>query len=101
LSVVRSYMKRWQWVLLITELALFAIILILPQVDLPDFTFHGGTAPVATKSRILSSPVRLTIAIMTADARPSRLVQPHFEVPDFTASASTHSRLSLFCVLIC
>jgi hypothetical protein len=94
-------MKRWQWVLLITELALFAIILILPQVDLPDFTFHGGTAPVATKSRISSSPVRLTIAIMTADARPSRLVQPHFEVPDFTASASTHSRLSLFCVLIC
>jgi hypothetical protein len=94
-------MKRWQWVLLITELALFAIILVLPQVDLPDFTFHGGTAPVAIKSRISSSPMRLTIALTTADARPSHLVQQHLEMPDFTTPSSTHSRLSLFCVLIC
>jgi hypothetical protein len=100
LSVVWLYMKRWQWVLLITELALFAIILILPQVDLPDFTFHGGTAPVAIKSRISSSPMRLAIAISTADARPSHLVQ-RLEIPDFTTPPSTHSRLSLFCVLIC
>jgi hypothetical protein len=28
-----------------SELVSFAIILILPQVDLPDFTFSGGTAP--------------------------------------------------------
>jgi hypothetical protein len=94
-------MKRWQWVLLITELALFAIILILPQVDLPDFTFHGGTAPVAIKSRISSSPVRLTITITTADARPLHLVQQRHEIPNFTTPSSAHSRLSLFCVLIC
>ena len=94
-------MKRWQWVLLITELALFAIILILPQVDLPDFTFHGGTAPVAIKSRISSSPVRTAIAITTADARPLNLVQQRHEIPNFATPSSTHSRLSLFCVLIC
>ncbi len=94
-------MKRWQWILLITELALFAIILVLPQVDLPDFTFHGGTAPVAIKSRISSSPVRLPITITTADARPSPLVQQRLEIPDFTTPSSTHSRLSLLCVLIC
>ena len=35
-------MKFWRWSLLIFELALFAVILILPQVDLPDFTFSGG-----------------------------------------------------------
>src|SRR5947208_9569924 len=62
LAMRRYFMKRWQWVLLIVELALFAIILILPQVDLPDFTFHGGTAPTAMKARI--SPVhRIAIVI--------------------------------------
>ena len=35
-------MKRWQIAILIFELALFAAILVLPQVALPDFTFHGG-----------------------------------------------------------
>ena len=35
-------MKRWLLVLLGFELVLFALILILPQVDLPDFTFGGG-----------------------------------------------------------
>ena len=38
-------LKRWQWILLLFELVLFAVILILPQVDLPDFTFHKGTGP--------------------------------------------------------
>jgi hypothetical protein len=95
-------MKRWQWVLLITELALFAIILILPQVDLPDFTFHGGTAPVAIKSRISSPPVRLTIGIATTDARPAYPVQhQRLEIPGVATPSSTHFRLSLFCVLIC
>ena len=35
-------MKRWQFSILIFELALFAVILVLPQVALPDFTFHAG-----------------------------------------------------------
>ena len=39
-------MKHWRFSLLIFELALFAVILILPQVDLPDFTFRAGSAPV-------------------------------------------------------
>src|SRR5467141_2739199 len=50
-------MTRWRLVVLILELALFAIILILPQVDLPDFTFCGGTAPVAARARLSSSSV--------------------------------------------
>ena len=36
-------MKRWQFSFLIFELVLFAAILVLPQVALPDFTFHDGT----------------------------------------------------------
>ena len=99
--MLRPFMKRWQWILLIIELALFAIILILPQVDLPDFTFHGGTAPVAIKARISPSPMRLAIAIGATVAASSHPVQQRLEIPDFTASPTAHSRLSLFCVLIC
>lgn len=50
-------MKRWRYALLIFELFLFALILVLPQVDLPDFTFPGGSAPVAAKARLSSPPV--------------------------------------------
>src|SRR5579872_2069399 len=58
-----SSMKCWRWALLIFELFLFALILVLPQVDLPDFTFHGGTAPVAAKSRLSAAPILLTHTI--------------------------------------
>jgi hypothetical protein len=49
-------MKGWRYGLLIFELFLFALILVLPQVDLPDFTFPGGTAPIAARSRLSSRP---------------------------------------------
>jgi len=38
--------------LLIFELFLFALTLVLPQVDLSDFTFHGDTAPVVAKAKL-------------------------------------------------
>jgi hypothetical protein len=50
-------MSRWKWILLIFELALVLAILVLPQVELPDFTFHGGTAPVVAKARLSQPPV--------------------------------------------
>jgi hypothetical protein len=49
-------MKKWRYALLLSELLLFAMILVLPQVDLPDFTFPGGSAPIAAKSRLCSPP---------------------------------------------
>jgi hypothetical protein len=55
-------MTRWRLVVLILELALFAIILILPQVDLPDFTFRSGTAPVAVHSGLCSSPPLIAVS---------------------------------------
>lgn len=50
-------MKGWRCTLLIFELFLFALILVLPQVDLPDFTFRAGTTPIAAKARLSSAPV--------------------------------------------
>ena len=54
-------MKGWRFALLLFELFLFALILVLPQVDLPDFTFTGGTAPIAAKARLSSPPTLTTL----------------------------------------
>jgi hypothetical protein len=50
-------MKLWRWSLLIFELFLFALILVLPDVDLPDFAFQRGSAPIVAKARVSAPPV--------------------------------------------
>jgi hypothetical protein len=94
-------MNRWKWVLLIFELALFAIILILPQVDLPDFTFHGGTAPAAIKARTSSPPARVPVAVAVRQPAPADLLEPRFDLNIPTVCPSSASRLSLLCTLVC
>ena len=95
-------MSRWKWALLLTELVLFALILILPQVALPDFTFHSGTAPVSVKLRLSSGSSAVHVV-----ARLTSLVLPHHPIETradedlFPAAESGHTRLSLLCVLIC
>src|SRR5438874_13106014 len=97
----RYFMKRWQWVLLIVELALFAIILILPQVDLPDFTFHGGTAPTAMKARISPVPARIAIVIAPSMSVLEQDVRLRTDTMVSSAPSTAYSCLLLFCVLIC
>lgn len=94
-------MKQWKWFLLIFELALFAVILILPQVDLPDFAFHGGTAPVSAKAR---TSVRPTVTPVIAPARawlPAHVLETRLEAARSLASIDSGGRLSLLCTLIC
>lgn len=94
-------MKRWQLTVLIFELALFAAILVLPQVALPDFTFHGGTAPVAAHSRVChSAPVPLIAAILQT-LFPDDAVHGPSEIAASFSPPALHSRLSRLCVLIC
>ncbi len=93
-------MKRWQLSILIFELALFAAILVLPQVALPDFTFHDGTAPVAAHSRLCDHTPAAAIAV------PPQIVRFDTNavggvIPDVPAPVAVHSRLSQLCVLIC
>jgi hypothetical protein len=92
-------MKRWQLLILIFELALFAAILVLPQVALPDFAFHEGTAPVAARARVCDRAPGTAIARPILPAEP--IVQVRGEIPDATAPPAVHSRLSKLCVLIC
>lgn len=93
-------MSRWKWILLIVELALFAAILVLPQVDLPDFAFQCGTAPVVVKARSVSSPQQTTTPVVTASGLPvfSESIQ---EEVNPVAPSHPESRLALNRVLLC
>ena len=92
---------RWKWVLLMAELMLFAVILILPQVALPDFTFHGGSAPVVAKARISHVPVQVA---MEVPANVLLLNRSFSLIKDSVAELPSKEhdlRLSLLCTLIC
>jgi len=94
-------LKRWRWVLLMMELALFAIILIHSDVDLPEFTFHSGNAPVTAKYRFSVPPVM--VANVTASSIPLSPAIPQ-KVSDRAEPSRLKTldlRLSLFCTLIC
>jgi hypothetical protein len=94
-------MKRWQFSILIFELALFAIILVLPQVALPDFTFHDGTAPVAAHSRVCDQAQATAITVAPHRLSSEPIAYLGGAIPDAPAPPAVHSRLSRLCVLIC
>ncbi|HYM07033.1 MAG TPA: hypothetical protein VEU11_10775 [Terriglobales bacterium] len=94
-------MKRWQFSILIFELALFAVILVLPQVALPDFTFHEGTAPVAAHARVCGQAPAAAIAVAPRILAAEPFTHLSGEILDAPAPPAVHSRLSRLCVLIC
>jgi hypothetical protein len=93
--------SRWRWALLMFELFLFALILVMPQVNLPDFTFHRGTAPVVAKAKLISPPGPAVVAVLV-HAAPALLIGK-IEALQSPRLVLTDSRslLSLFCVLLC
>ncbi len=94
-------MKRWQFLVLIFELILFAAILVLPQVALPDFAFHEGTAPVAAHTRVCDSGRATAIATAQQILPAPPIVQVRGETPDVSPPPAVLCRLSRLCVLIC
>jgi hypothetical protein len=94
-------MKRWQFSILIFELALFAVILVLPQVALPDFTFHDGTAPVTAHSRLCDRAPATGVAVAPQILPLEPITRAGGQIPDVPAPPAVHSRLSQLCVLIC
>ena len=95
-------MKRWQWVILIFELVLFAVILILPQVSLPDFAFHGGTAPVLIKARYSPAPLQAPIlALALAPALLIVLREICFDDASRPAPLPSSTRLASLCTFLC
>jgi hypothetical protein len=94
-------MKRWRWGILLFELFLFVLILVLPQVDLPEFALRSGTAPIVARSRVSAPPV------LTAVSVPNQS-QPTTEFGDreeqrfvLVIHSTPRSLLSLLCTLLC
>jgi hypothetical protein len=87
--------------LLMMELALFAIILIHPDVDLPEFTFHTGNAPVTAKHRFSIAPVMVANVTAAATLLSPPVYERVSEAPEAETSQTLHVRLSMLCSLIC
>jgi len=94
-------MKSWRWTLLGFELFLFALILVLPQVDLPDFTFHGGTAPIVAKSKVSSPPLLSSITTPGQSRLPQALRERRNQPVRHAIPLKPHTLLSLLCTLLC
>jgi ABC-type sulfate transport system permease subunit len=94
-------MARWRWALLVFELFLFALILILPQVDLPDTAFRDGHTPVMAKLLVNSAPLACSaFAVLNAIVGSQRTVSA---VPGSVPGPEQHSTVgsSLLCTLPC
>ena len=96
-----NLMKSWRWTLLGFELFLFALILVLPQVDLPDFTFHGGTAPVVAKAKVCSPPVLSSVTTPGHSRFPQPFLESRAEPVRHAVPLKQHTLLSLLCTLLC
>jgi hypothetical protein len=93
-------MSRWKWALLIFELVLFAVILILPQVELPQCAFHGGSAPVTAKARTLQVPQPPVLNTVVAYRAPKSF--PNHPVDTLAAAVPSHAEahLALMCTFL-
>ena len=94
-------MKRWRLALLLWELFLFALILVLPQVDLPDFTFPGGTAPIVAKARLSASPALTDLPTPVHARAFHRDSQKSTRAIWLAAHLNTTSLLVIDCILRC
>jgi len=94
-------MTRWRWALLLFELFLFALILVLPQVDLPDTAFRDGNSPVMAKLQVTGVPV---MSAGLARVQAWSLDHLHGAVQSHIPPSETMTpagRRSLLCTLLC
>src|ERR1700757_2272272 len=92
-------MKGWRWGILLFELFLLALILVLPQVDLPDFAFHRGTAPILARSRVSAPPVLNAVTVPTQSQPMTQFGNGEEQRLGFVSHAIPRSLLSLLCTL--
>jgi hypothetical protein len=94
-------MKRWRSDILLFELFLFVLILVLPQVDLPDFAFHSGTAPIIARSRVSAPPVLTAVTVPTQSQPIQQFGNGEEQRLGLVIHATPRSLLSLLCILLC
>ena len=94
-------MKRWRWGILLFELFLFVLILVLPQVDLPEFALRGGTAPIVARSRVSAPPVLTAVTAPTQSQPTTEFGNREEKRLVLVIHATPRSLLSLLCTLLC
>jgi len=94
-------MKRWRWALIVFESLLFALILILPQVELPDFTSHPGRTPIVVKPSLSFAAFLYFVSVTTKAQSLPHIREARGERPQFMIHRNGHFLLSLFCILLC
>lgn len=94
-------MKRWKWVLLVFELALFALILVMPQVNLPDFAFHGGSAPVLAKARMSAAMAATQVVPQIASILLPAWILNRSDSEGSPHPDNSYLSLSQLCLLLC
>jgi hypothetical protein len=82
-------------------LFLIVLILILPQVDLPDTAFHRDTAPVDLHARVTSAPSLLSMGTVVSFSFSTHAVSSCRERILEFAHATSSSLPLLHCVLRC
>jgi hypothetical protein len=92
---------RWRWYLLIFGLFLFALILVLPQVDLPDTALRDGSSPVLTKLQVSGVPVLTARVAQVRVLEPALLSSNVSQGTTPSSSAPAASRVALLCTLLC
>jgi hypothetical protein len=87
----RWTIKRPALAALLAVLFLICLILVLPDVDLPDAAFHGGTAPVAVQARSLAPPSLVTVATFAQVSLSIQNAGPDSALPIVFADTSVDS----------
>jgi len=94
-------MKRWHWALLLFGLFLFALILVLPQVDLPDTAFRDGNSPIMAKLQVTAAPVMSASLTRIKTWSPTTLYGAvQRDIPSSETMTSAERR-SLLCTMLC
>jgi hypothetical protein len=94
-------LSKWRWALLLFELFLFALILILPQVDLPDFAFQRGSAPIVAKAAVSSPPMLATVSRIVQIPLPLSVSEHQRRTVRPLDPSTPLSSLSLLCRWLC
>jgi hypothetical protein len=90
-------MKRWN----ISSAALFVLgfmlvlmllIVVLPDVDLPDTAFHRGTAPIVVHSQATSEPAAVTLVSAVPLLDVPEAYGPFYELGELAQSPPSNSR---------
>lgn len=97
----RPAMTRWGWVLLIFELFLFVVILIHPDVDLPDTAFRDGNSPVLAKVQVTTPPVMAVSITPISTGLPHHIEAAVQKNPHSSERTSPATLRFLLCTLLC